>query len=173
MTTAKQDSRQCRAVLLLVSELHLRGYQLLRALPAMSPSGMSWRCSIAPASLVSPEHGARLIQGAWDSPLAVHYTSAAGNEYFGWTDAGRATPSDLARRFIERFPEVVAAGNGSDWLYAGWYVEVLGLTYPNRFPYALADWDSPEDCLPTISIGDGEEVLIPLPPPGHQRGLGL
>lgn len=155
-----------RKVLLLVSELHLRGYQLLRALPAMSPSGTSWRCWIAPASLVSSTHGARLAENGWESPLAVAYTSAAEDEYFKWTDAGQETPSGLARKFIQRFPDVVAAGRGRDWLYAGWYVEMLGLTYPNRFPYASADWEVPEDYLPTITIGEdgGAEVHVPLPP---------
>jgi len=117
----------------------------------MSPSGMSWRCSIAPSSLASSVNGARLIWNAHDSPLTVHDTSTAGAEYFGWTDAASMTPSALARRFVEDFPDVVAACRGSDVPYAGWYVEMLGRTYPNRLPYALADWDHPEDCLSTAA----------------------
>lgn len=172
MTTDEQYACELRKVLLLVSELHLRGYQLLRALPGMSPSGTSWRCSIAPASLVSSHNGARFLDDAFWNPLVAHYTSAAGTEYFGWTDADRTTPSGLARLFIERFPEIVEAGRGSDWRYAGWYVEMLGLTYPNRFPYAYSDWGDPGDYLPTISFGEGEEVRIPLPPPGHGSIVG-
>lgn len=132
----------------------------------MSPSGTSWRCSIAPASLVSAENGALLDGDAWNSPLVSHYTSAAGAEYFGWTDAVHDTPSGLARKFIGRFPEIVEAGRGADWLYAGWYVEMLHLTYPNYFPYAMADWETPTNYLPTFAIGNGEEVRVPLPPPG-------
>lgn len=174
MTSDQRHAYESRKVLLLVSELHLRGYQLLRALPGMAPSGMSWRCSIAPSFLVSPRNGAHLLDGAFGNPLVAHYTSAAGTEYFGWTDAEMTTPSGLARLFIERFPEIVEAGRGSDWSYAGWYVEMLGLTYPNRLPYAYSDWeDDPEDCLPTISVGASEEVQIPLPPPGSGSVAGV
>ena len=39
--------------------------------------------------------------------------------------------------FVERFPSVVEAGRGSDWPYAGWYMEMLRLTHPDQFPYAV------------------------------------
>ncbi len=132
----------------------------------MSPSGTSWRCSIAPVSLVSLENGALLVQDGWNSPLVAHYTSAAEDEYFGWKDAAHDTPSGLARKFVERFPEAVDAGRGSDWLYAGWYVEMLYLTYPDHFPYAMADWDIPEGYLATTSPVSSTQVKVPLPPPG-------
>lgn len=170
MTTDQQHARECRKVLLLVSELHLRGYQLLRILPYMSPSGGSWRCAIAPASLFS-EQGTHFDDSGAFGVTTVTYTSAAGGEYFLWTDAAQETPSGLAQLFIKRFPEIAAAGKGSDWPYAGWYVEMLGRTYPNHFPYAFADWDGPEDSdvrdkyWRTITIGEGDDVSVPLPPP--------
>lgn len=170
MTTDEHSAYESRKVLLLVAELHLRGFQSLRILPYMSPSGGSWRCAIGPASLFS-EQGTRLDESGEFGVTTVTYTSAAGAEYFLWTDAAKETPSGLARLFIKRFPEIVAAGYGSDWPYAGWYVEMLGLTYPNHFPYAFADWDTPEDWAAsdkywrTITIGEGEDVKVPLPPP--------
>lgn len=63
------------------------------------------------------------------------------------------------------------AAKGSEWTYTGWYVEMLGLTYPNCLPYAFADWDDTEESEDddlrwrTIIIGSGERVRIPLPPP--------
>lgn len=170
MMTDEQRAREYRRVLLMVAELHLRGYQRLRILPYMAPSGMSWRCAIAPAALFSQE-GTRLDESGEFGETTVTYSSAAGGEYFLWTDAARATPSSLARLFIERFPKITAAAKGSDWMYAGWYVEMLGLTYPNRLPFAFADWDGPEEPegddtrWRTITIGVGERVRIPLPPP--------
>ena len=166
MMDREQQALTARKVLLLVSELHLRGLQFLRACVMMSPSGTSWRCSIAPVSLVAIENGALLSQAGWESNLAAHYTSAAGDEYFGWHDAGHDTPSELARKFIERFPEIVDAGRGSDWLYAGWFVEMLHLTYPYDVPYAMADWDTPDDYLETVSPVEDKDVRVPLPPPG-------
>lgn len=169
MNDQERQAHTARKVLLLLSELHLRGLQLLRACVMMNSSGTSWRCSIAPVSLVSIDNGALLVQAGWDSPLVAHYTSASGGEYFGWKDASHDTPSALARKFVERFPAAVEAGRGSDWLYAGWYVEMLHLTYPNHFPYAMADWDVPEDYLDTVSPVSGAQVKVPLPPPGLAR----
>ena len=141
---------QCRTVLLLVHELHLRGHQRLRAIPAMEPSGKYWRCAIAPISLVSVDHGARLVAGVREDPRIATYTSRDRNRYFGWTDIyPYASPEELAMHFVERFPEVVAAGRGSDWPYAGWYMEMLRLTQPDQFPYAVARRKVPDTYLPT------------------------
>jgi hypothetical protein len=169
MNDPERQAVTTRKVLLLVSELHLRGLQLLRACMMMNSSGTSWRCSIAPVSLVSIDNGALLVHAGWDSPLVAHYTSAAGDEYFGWTDAAHDTPSALARKFIERFPDAVEAGRGSDWLYAGWYVEMLHLTYPHHFPYAMADWETPDDYMDTVSPVSSVGVKVPLPPPGRAQ----
>lgn len=157
-----------RAILLMVHELHLRGYQRLRIAPGMAPSGMHWRCSVAPVSLISSSHGARVhSKQCWD-PLIAHYTTGQGTSYFDWEDASHATPSSLATRFIERMPQTANAGKGSDWLYAGWYIEMLHLTYPNHFPIVYADWPTEQNSIPTLSFGgsiDGPN--IPLPPPGE------
>src|SRR5437016_1566977 len=120
------DHRIYRKVLAMVTELHVRGYQRLRIAPGMSASGCSWRCSITPATNISNRHGARML--SWDT-LAAHYSSSQEREYFEWKDAAHASPSRLARIFIERFPEIAEAGRGSDWIYAGWYLEMLNLTY--------------------------------------------
>ena len=53
----------------------------------------------------------------------------------------------------------------SDWPYAGWYLEMLHITYPDSFPVAYADWwDFPTDYLPTT--GARKDLRIPLPPAG-------
>ena len=143
---------QCRAVLLLVHELHLRGFQRLRAIPAMAPSGKYWWCAIAPVSLVSVSHGARLVDGASNDPRIARYSSRDQNRYFQWADISpHTTPSGLARRFVQRFPDIVEEGRGSDWPYAGWYVEMLHLTYPDQFPYAMANVGVPDTHLPIAS----------------------
>ncbi len=100
---------------------------------------------------------------SWEM-LAAHYSSGQERNYFDWKDASHVTPSRLAELFIERFPAIAEAGRGSDWVYAGWYLEMLNLTYPNRLPVAYADWDLPSDCLTTV--GESSEIRIPLPPPG-------
>jgi hypothetical protein len=41
--------RHAVGVLAMVGELHKRGYEKIRVMPFMSPSGMHWRCWIGPA----------------------------------------------------------------------------------------------------------------------------
>jgi predicted RNase H-like nuclease len=151
------EIRSGRRILRMVQELHLRGYQRVRIAPSLSPSGTSWRCDIAVASNIDPTHGARLLE--WD--CAAHYSSSTGNRCFDWTDADRVSPSRLADLFVERFPRLAEAGAGSDWAYAGWYVEMLYITYPVALPIASADYQLPTDHLPCIG---GSETRIPLPP---------
>jgi len=160
-TGSRMDYRVYRKVLRMVGELHLRGFQQLRIAPGMSAAGSHWRCAITPVANISTLHGARLIS---DDPLVANYSTGSERDYFGWTDAGHCTPSELAELFIKRFPSITAAGRGSDWLYAGWYVEMLGLTFPDGFPIGYADWELPSDYL-TIT-GGREGVRIPMPPPG-------
>lgn len=163
---AAKAYRIYRKILRVVSDLHVRGFQRIRIAPGVSASGMIWRCAITPASNISSEHGARIV--SWDN-LAAHYASSSEEKYFGWTDVVRATPGMLAELFIARFPMIVEAGRGSDWLYAGWYLEMLHLTYPDAFPIAYADWELPRDHLTTM--GGRSDVRIPLPPPGTGRAI--
>jgi hypothetical protein len=151
-----------RKLLRTVTELHVRGYQRLRIAPGMSPSGCYWRCSITPAINISRRHGARML--SWESDIAVNYSSGQGRDYFGMEGVGHLSASRLADLFLSRFPEIAAKGSGSDWTCAGWYLEMLHLTYPSRYPIACADWPVPDDCLSTV--GEGPDVTIPLPPPG-------
>ena len=61
------DIRRAVRVLSMVGELHKRGYQRLRVMPYMAPSGLAWRCTIAAAYLSYRNHGAILNEiGAFD-----------------------------------------------------------------------------------------------------------
>ena len=153
----------CRKILELVGELHLRGYEGIRISPGMSPSGTYWRCNITPASNISPKHGAQIVD--YEGPVA-QYSSGDGDMLFGWTDAKACEPSELAVRFIERFPEIAAAGKSKDSAYVAWYREMLTATHPDAYPIAYADWDLPEGYLSTI----GNRVMrMPLPPPSQKQ----
>lgn len=158
---ATTDYSAQRKVLRLVHELHVRGYQRIRIAPGMSASGLHWRCSITPVTNIARSHGARAVD---HDQLTARYTSADRCEYFGWKDAAHLSPSRLANLFVSRYPEIAAAGRGRDWLYVGWYVEMLHFTYPDAFPYAYSDWDDPDDHLPTVG---GRDLRLPLPPPGE------
>jgi len=151
-----------RKVLLMVSELHVRGYQRLRIVPGWAPSGLYWRCAITPVTNILKSNGALMY--SHEDELSARYTSGQKRSYFGWEDAGHLTPSKMANLFIKRFPRIAEMGKGSDWMYAGWYIEMLHLTYPDGFPVAYGDYLSYSDSLPMV--GGKENVSIPLPPPG-------
>lgn len=186
--------KRARKVLRIVAELHLRGYQRLRISPHWAPSGMHWRCIMTPASNILVEHGAKVAD--WDQPLA-RYSSGQENKYFEWTDAAGKTPSELADMFVKRFPRVVELGQGRDWSYAGWFVEMLHLTYPTHVPVlpddsdkAMVEWMmnyhndgsepkkrlAPEPdtdpashsrVLRATSPESDKVIFVPLPPPGE------
>lgn len=160
-------------VLRMVGELHQRGYQRLRIVPGMAPSGMHWRCTVLPALHVSPLHGA-LWAGEPPEDMVARYTSGQDNEYFGWTDATNATASDLADLFERRFPQIVAAGKGDDWEYAGWFQLVLGLARKGAFPSAFDDSPGERDPRHLGTVGNVNPTeQLPMPPPAPVVGYGV
>ena len=58
----------------------------------------------------------------------------------------------------ENCPRNRGNSNGPDWLYAGWFLHVLHLTYPD----ALPTYESGSDHMSMY----GREDHIPMPPPG-------
>ena len=154
----------CRRLLYMVRELHSMGYERLRIAPGVAPSGLFWRLSVFPASNSDPDNGARMRN--FDE--GAHYSSGGGNRYFDWDDATDDSPTELAEKFIDRFPDLATAGRGRDTDYVGWYEEMLQLTEPDGLPYAYADWPSPEDSL-GIFVGS-MDIEIRLPPKYSRRG---
>ena len=158
------DDAVYRKVLLMVGELHRQGYQRLRIAPGLSPNGEHWRCAVTPVTNILIKHGAR-----WVDPehLSAHYTTGDGAKYFGWSYAANLDVAKLAKRFVDEFPLIAGAGQGSDCGYAGWYQEMLGLTQPDLLPVAYREEaNCPNDRLLTVGP-QGEGKSIPLPPPGE------
>jgi hypothetical protein len=157
------EIRRTQRILLMVHELHKLGYQRLRIVPGMSPSGVHWRCSITHAGNVLQTHGAMAKQS--DREMA-RYSSANGNAYFGWGDARQDTAQQLASKFLTRCSDIAEKGRGIDWPYVGWYVQMLGMAEKGIFPVAYADWYGTADVrwLPTTA---GLESGLPMPPGGE------
>ena len=160
------DATIYRKLLLIVRELHLMGYELIRICPCMSPSGLHWRCTVDSADRFSKINGAIIDNGS-DEPAS--YTSGWEENYFGWEDIKDTTPKALANMFIERFPEIANRGRGSDSAYIEWYRKMLDLTHPNSLPIAYSDWNPPCDHLSVIN--SEKAITIPLPPPGSAGSI--
>jgi hypothetical protein len=67
-----RPNRNALRAYLMLRTLHKRGFQQLRIIPGMSPSGMHYRTGITFAKNVAREHGARGI----DFELVARNTSA-------------------------------------------------------------------------------------------------
>ena len=74
----------CRRVLLMVGELHRMGYERLRIVPGMAPSGMYWRCGVTHVGNVSADDGAMAVD--FGDELAK-YSTGSWDHFFGWEDA--------------------------------------------------------------------------------------
>lgn len=143
-------------VLSIVRALHATGYQRIRACGFLAPSGLYWRCLITSADNVKA-NGWDVRESLTD---AAFYTSGEEAAPFGWWDAGDLRASDLARRFVEQFPEIAARGAGSDSAYADWYAGMMVTAETGRIPVFFADYEI-----------DISKVVVP-PPPGDGRETG-
>ena len=157
----------------MVAQLHQRGYQRLRVVPALSPSGVHWRCMITPSSNTQQTHGghlAALDQG--DSTVVTYSSAGPGDEYFGWSDRKQAGADLLADTFLERFPQLCSQGLGYDQEYAKWFGDLLEVVDAGWFPYFYADWSIDESAglaltrLGGTAIGYESMPTLRLPPPG-------
>jgi hypothetical protein len=142
-----QSYRRCVRVIAMVHELHKAGYQRIRLLPMLAPSGCYWRGIITFADNVA-EDGYHILDEDLDdrSHIVARYTSGQENNYFGWTDAKSLNARQLAELFLQRFPLIGRQGEGSDWAYAGWLTDVLGEAEagPGRggLVHLIQDWDA-------------------------------
>ncbi len=157
-------SLEALRLLRMVSELHGLGYQRLRVIPGMSPSGLHWRCAITPASNVLGPHG---LEEGPAHRLVARYTTGERSKYFGWSDAERAEPVGLAQLFVERFPEIAREAAGQDPGYARWLVEAIAIAGHGFLPFAYSDFgDEPlERMRLTSPVADAGSTPALRPPP--------
>jgi hypothetical protein len=167
--------RRAVRVLAMVGELHKRGYQRLRVMPYMSPSGCYWRCEISTASVFYRNHGALFNDWAMSDDEVARYTSGQDNHYFDWNDAEQDDARSLADKFLRLFDKLAESGKGWDYPYAGWYQRLLGLAEAGRLPVVFADLNPPlpdrvrlNDSRPKEWRDHQDELpILPLPPPGE------
>ncbi|PVX97693.1 hypothetical protein C7402_101407 [Paraburkholderia unamae] len=173
--------RRATRLLSMVHELHKVGYQRLRICAGRSVTGGEWRLHIVPAGETTADGWTPKDTERWPS-----YTSDDGKKFFGWTDTDVDDARCLANKFVARFPEVAVAGLGQDWMYAGWFTEVLGRAEHDRLPAFYGGLDffpADDESLPPLASGfsipsPGNELIVDqalkiemLPPPGASYEL--
>lgn len=151
------DLLPCVRMMEMTHELHILGYQRIRVFPYFSPSGCYWRLEWAPVGQFT--HPLRPPRDNNDL-LIARYTSGDGWNPFEWEDVEPLSPLEMAHLFIRQFPELVRAGEGDDWSYAGWLTALLGRVRQGHLPYFLADWSFDSQYGVPMSKGD----FFPLPP---------
>ena len=164
---AGAEYRNVLRLLGMVHELHKQGWQRLRIHSGLSPSGGYWRCALFPLGLTHEEQDLYYDQQG-PNILVARYTTGDERQYFGWNDCAKDDSRHLAQKFIERFPTISEMSRGRDWVYAGWFTELLGHGEHGRFPVSY--WDAMTDeCVAKMNravwLEPGDELAFPLPPP--------
>lgn len=118
-------------IVMMVHELHLRGYEQLRLFPGMSPNGCSWRWMIYPKVLIK------------DNEFEKHGDCTPFECLRGST--GQAVPENkqnpiLVEEFIKGFEGYIELAKGEDKEYVKWYQTIVEHAQNNDFPIAFADF---------------------------------
>ena len=115
-------------------ELHHAGYEKLRIVPSLAPSGMYWRCEF-----LSADKSARCNTSNWIFKIE--------NENI--LKEILASAKELAKIFILENSLFIEKCLGKDAAYVTWYKNVISNLKEGELPYAFADWEIPTDTWAT------------------------
>lgn len=116
-------------ILYVAGNLHKKGYQNLRIIPSLSPSGLSWRCSF-----ITIKQG-RIINV---------YASTWLQDFDGINEKEiELSIEELTNLFIEKENDFLQNCKGKNEEYVQWFERVLQILKAEELPYAYADYFSP------------------------------
>lgn len=115
-------------LLYIVKELHIRGYEKLRIIPSLSPTGLAWRCSF-----ISGSNSKRrtIISSSWIQDIL---NVEEKNEY---------SIEQLTDMFGKEHIEFLNTCKGKNKEYVDWYSEMLSKLKEGELPYAFSDYFGP------------------------------
>lgn len=116
-------------LLFMVRELHKLGFEKLRIVPSLSPSGLYWRCEF-----VSDTE--KIVVSNWIDELE------GGN-----SQEIKFTPQELADLFVNKKFDFLEKCKGINKQYVEWYSEMLHTLKEGELPYAFdySDYFEPTD----------------------------
>ncbi|MBR2196046.1 MAG: hypothetical protein IJ911_10575 [Salinivirgaceae bacterium] len=147
---------------LVIRELHEMGYELIRACPCLSPSGLLWRCATTVKKYTLKNCGA-IYHGPAHTAADTH------SGQFKWGDCEGLTPYEIANQFIEHYPHIAEWGKGNDAEYKEWFKKASDLAQRGYIFYAFGDgiscFNNNHRMLLNINPPTGE--YLPFPPAGE------
>jgi len=115
-------------VLFIACELHKRGYEKLRVVPSVAPTGLAWRCQFVAFSY-GKKH--EFIASNWVSRFS----------YFDDKEIKYSTPK-LADIFEEENTDFLAICKGESREYVEWFSGLVSQLREGELPYAFEDYGS-------------------------------
>lgn len=123
-------------IILILHELHNRGYEQLRLLPGMSASGCYWRWAIYPKFLM------------WDdNSFEKHGDIITFKHLEGSTEEERPRSESLitAEQFIRGNENFIELAKAKDKAYIKWFDQIVEHAKKDDFPIAYSDYFSAEE----------------------------
>ena len=143
--------RDCSAyeVVMLVHELHKRGYEQLRLFAGLSPSGMSWRWHLYPKALMGDDN--RFEHRKDTIPFECLRSS---------TGESRPEGRDLidVEQVLREHAAFFEKAKGEDKAYVEWFQQIVNHAEKNDFPIAYCDYYSHDEWVFLLS---NEELSYP------------
>ncbi len=121
-----------------VAYLHQTGYQKIRLMSYLAPSGCYFRVVISLKKNFDKKTGFVLCREGEDDV----YWYSTGGKYMFFYDADSmedASAEELAAKLLSACPALEKEGKGEDEAYAAWFSKMLEMTEGEGFPYAFAD----------------------------------
>jgi len=106
-------------LLFMVRELHKLGFEKLRIVPSISPSGLCWRCEF-----ISDVD--RIVVSNWIDQL-----NGSDNQEI------KFTPQELAELFTNKRFDFLETCKGANKQYVDWYSQMLDTLNEGELPYAI------------------------------------
>lgn len=119
-------------IVLMVHELHKRGYQQLRLLSGFSPNGCAVRWNIYPKSSVK---GTAMFERMpyGEAPQGAYHGSAGAPTY-------HLNPQELADHFLMVAPALCAEAKLPDEAYSTWFAQLAEYASNGEYPIAFGEY---------------------------------
>lgn len=118
-------------IIMIVHELHLRGFEQLRLYSGMSPNGCNWRWYIYPKVLMKDNTFERQV--GW---IPFDWPSGSTGEAFPEKGRKRITADD----FIKEYDSYVSLAKGEDKEYVKWFETIVNHAKNKNFPIAFSEY---------------------------------